>query len=77
MTNEHYLKQPKPMIEWVLKKKLARNPELIKTLRNTSHPLIRKYRHIIHSKDEDDIYKKIFENTPHPLIRKYKLVDQG
>ena len=55
MTYEHYLKQSKPMIEWVLNKNLARNPELIKTLRNTSHHLIRKYRQTIHS--EDDIKK--------------------
>ena len=52
MRYEHYLEQPKPMIEWVLHKKLARNPELIKTLRNTYHPLIRKHRHIIHSEDD-------------------------
>ena len=44
MTYEHYLKQPKPMIDWVLIKKIARNPELIKSLRNISHPLIRNYR---------------------------------
>ena len=55
MTYEHYLKQPKAMIEWLINKELARNPELIKTLRNTSHPPIRKYRHIIHDEDEDDI----------------------
>ena len=51
MTYEHYLKQPMPMIERVVNKKIARNPELIKTLRKTSHPLFWKYRHIIHSED--------------------------
>ena len=50
MTYEHYLIQPKPMVEWILNKKLAKNSELIKTLGNSSHPLIRKYQHII----EDD-----------------------
>ena len=29
MTYEHYLKQPMHMIEWVLDKKLYKNPELI------------------------------------------------
>ena len=33
MTYEHYLKQPKPMVEWILNKKLAQNPELIKRTR--------------------------------------------
>ena len=40
MTYEHYHKQPKQMIEWVLIKKIHINPELI----NISHPLIRKYK---------------------------------
>ena len=57
MTYEHYLKQPMHMIEWVLNKNLYKNPELIKTLRNISQPLIRKYKHIIHSEDADDILK--------------------
>ena len=49
MTYEHYLKTPKPMIEWAIIKKLANNPKLIKAFNiNTYHPLIRKYRHIIH-----------------------------
>ena len=47
MTYEHYLKQPKQKIEWVLNKKLHKNPVLIKTLRNISHPLIRKYKYVI------------------------------
>ena len=48
------------MIEWVSNKNLFKNPELIKTLRNTCHPLIRKYRQIIHS----EVKIKI-ENTSH------------
>ena len=40
------------MIDWVLNKK-TRNPEFKKTLRNKSHPLIWKYRHIYHNEDED------------------------
>ena len=47
MTYEHYLKQPKQKIEWVLNKKLHKNPVLIKTLRNISHPLIRKNKYVI------------------------------
>ena len=36
------------MIEWTKIKKLAKNPKLIKAFNiNTSHPLIRKYGHII------------------------------
>ena len=48
MTYEHYLKTPKPMIEWTIIKKLANDPKLIKAFNiNTYHALIRKYRHII------------------------------
>ena len=48
MTYEHYLKIPKPMIEWTIIKKLSINPNFIKAFNiNTKHPLIRKYRHII------------------------------
>ena len=47
MTYEHYLKIPKPRIEWRLNAILAKNPQLIKKFTNTSHPLIRKYSHII------------------------------
>ena len=47
-TYNHYLIIPKPMIEWTIIKKLANNPKLIKAVKkNTSHPLIRKYNHII------------------------------
>ena len=48
MTYEHYLKMPKPMIEWNIIKKLVKNPKLIKAFNiNTIHPLIRKYSHLI------------------------------
>ena len=48
LTYEHYLKIPKPIIEWSIIEKLAINPRLIKAFNiNTSHPLIRKYNHII------------------------------
>ena len=50
MKYEHYLNQPKTMLEWKLNALLAKNPEPIKVLGNSSHPLIRKYQHII----EDD-----------------------
>ena len=46
MTYEHYLKQPKHMVERRLKEKLSRNLELIRAFhRNLSHPLIPKYSH--------------------------------
>ena len=56
MTYEHYLKQPKSMVEWKLNSLLAKNPELIKILGNSPHPLIRKYQHFI----ENDGEKKDF-----------------
>ena len=52
-TYDHYLKIPKPMIEWTIIEKLAKNPELIRAFNiNTSHPLIREYSHII---DDEEI----------------------
>ena len=53
MTYELYLKQPKPMVEWILIKKLAKSPKLLKILGYSSHALIWKYQHIIHNKEED------------------------
>ena len=50
MTYEHYLNQPKSRLEWKLNAIVARNPELIKTLGNSSHPLNRKYQH---NKEDD------------------------
>ena len=52
LTYEHYLNQPKSMLEWKLNANLAKNPELIKIkiLGNSSHPLIRRYQH----NNEDD-----------------------
>ena len=50
LTYEHYLNQPKSMLEWKLNAILAKNPELIKIPGNSSHPLIRKYQPI----NEDD-----------------------
>ena len=48
ITYEEYLKIPKSMLEWTLIRKLANNPQIIKTFNiNTYHPLIQKYRHII------------------------------
>ena len=48
MTYEHYLQQPKPMLEWGINVILAKNPELIKSL-NRSHipPIIRKYQDLL------------------------------
>ena len=48
ITYEEYLRMPKPMIEWTLIKKLASNPNLIKSFNvNSHHPLIRRYRRIV------------------------------
>ena len=55
MTNTHYLNQPKSMIEWKLNEKLSRNPEVIKRLRNISHPLIRKYMFMFPPEDNQDL----------------------
>ena len=35
------------MFEWKLNAILAKNPELIKILASTSHPLIRKYQDLL------------------------------
>ena len=54
-TYDHYLKIPKPMIECTIIKKLANNPKFIKAFNiYTSHPLIRKYRHIITDEENQD-----------------------
>ena len=50
MAYEHCLNQPKSMLEWKLNAISAKNPEIIKILGNSSHPIIRKYQHI----NEDD-----------------------
>ena len=54
-TCRHYLIQPKSMIEWKLNEKLSRNPELIKTFRNISHPLIRKYKYVFPPEENQDL----------------------
>ena len=54
MTIEHYFNQPKSMLELKLNVILAKNPEHIKILGNSSHPLIRKYQHI----NEEDAENK-------------------
>ena len=47
-TYDHYLKIPKPMIEWTFIKKLSNNPKLMKAFnKNTPHLLIQKYSHIV------------------------------
>ena len=61
MTYEHYLIVPKPMIEWRLNAVLAKNPEIIKKIRNTFHPLIRKYSHNIDEGELQDFYLNQFK----------------
>ena len=47
ITNQYYLKQPQPMLEWRLFGKLARKPKLIKAFdRTLSNPLIREYSNV-------------------------------
>ena len=41
-TYEHYLQQGKPMIQWMLNRKLYKDPELIKTV-SMPPPVVRKY----------------------------------
>ena len=53
MTYEHYIQRPKSMLEWTLIKKLARDPSLIKSFNNTSHPLIRKDINMFLDDDDD------------------------
>ena len=55
MTHEHYLNQPKSMIEWKMNEELSRNPEPIKTLRNISHPLTRKYKYMFPPEKNQDL----------------------
>ena len=54
MTYEHYLQQPKPMIEWRMNLILSKKPQFIKILVNGSHSLLRKYCHLINDDDDDD-----------------------
>ena len=42
------------MIEWRLNENLSKNPKLIKTLRNISHPIIRKYKYMFPPEDEGE-----------------------
>ena len=63
MTYEHYLNLPKPMIKWKLNALLAKNPELIKLIGNSSHPLIRKYQYINEDDGENYDFSKIILNN--------------
>ena len=63
MTYEHYLNQPKSMLEWKLNAILALNPELIKILGNSSLPLIGNYQHIIeYDRENHDLLYIISKN---------------
>ena len=44
MTYQLYILQPKTMLDGKMNEKSSRNPELIKTLRNISHPLNEIYK---------------------------------
>ena len=46
MTYEYYLQQPKTMLEWKWNAILARNPNLVNTLKYSTHSLIRRYQQI-------------------------------
>ena len=54
MTYEHYINQPKPMVEWTLIKKTAQDPSLIKNFTNTYHPLFRKYIKMLLNDEGED-----------------------
>ena len=43
------------MIEGKLNEKLSRNPELMKTFRNISHPLIRNYKFMFPLEENQDL----------------------
>ena len=49
-THEHYLNQPKCMLEWKLNAILAKIPKLVRIFENSTRPLIRKYNR----NNEDD-----------------------
>ena len=55
VTFKHYLDQPKCMIDWRLYEELSRHSQLIKTLRDMSHPLIRKYKYTIPPEEYQDL----------------------
>ena len=52
-TYEHYRNQPKYMLEWKMNAISAEIPKLIRIFGNSSHPLIRKYQHIIEDDEEN------------------------
>ena len=54
MTYEYHLKQPKPMLEGIPNKKLAKIPELLERFKNSSHSVIRKYQHNIHNEEDEE-----------------------
>ena len=54
MTYEHYLEQPKHMVERNLIEKLAKNPELVNILGNSSHPSSRKYKFMFPPEENQD-----------------------
>ena len=54
MTYEHYLEQPKQMIEWRLNENLSKNLKLTKTLRNIYHSLFRKYKYMLPPEENQD-----------------------
>ena len=62
MTYEHYLNQPKSMLEWKLNASLAKDPKLIKKFKNTYHPLIRKYNHLFVIGENQDLIYVISSN---------------
>ena len=68
MTYGNCLNQPKPMVEWILNKKLSKNPIFIKILGNSSHLLIRKSQLFVHNEEEDG------ENQDHEIIISSNLI---
>ena len=55
MTYNHYVREPKSMMEFCPLKKLSTNPELIKNLNRIPHPLIGKYKKMFYEEEEGDV----------------------
>ena len=56
ITYKHYLTISKPMIERKLNMFLSRNPELAQMFENSTHPLIRNYKHINNDEHNNEYY---------------------
>ena len=51
MVYKHYLKNPKPMLDWKFNLLLYKNPNLVTLFDDSIHPMIRKYDPIYYNID--------------------------